>query len=60
MNSEQLNILAGIYAVQARVLGMHADNQARQATDQSPAWTYGDFAEESRQLEVLGQQALRS
>lgn len=60
MNSEQLQILAEIYAIQARVLGMQADNQARQVTDQSPAWTYGDFAEESRQLEVLAQQASRS
>lgn len=60
MNSEQLQILAEIYAVNARILGMHADNQARKATDQSPAWVYADFAEESRQLENLAQQASRA
>lgn len=60
MNREQLQILAEIYAAQARVLGMQAENQAREARQDSPAWGYADFAEEARQLENLAQQAARS
>lgn len=60
MNSEQLQILAEIYAAQARVLGMHADNQARESINGEPIWVFADFAEEARQLEVLAQQASRS
>lgn len=61
MNREQLQILAEIYAAQARILGMVSENQARIcAGDLKQAWTQEDFFEESRQLEMLAQQAARS
>lgn len=60
MNAEQLHILAEIFAQNALVLGMHADNAAREAVGNSPAWVAKDFAYYANELELLGQRALRT
>lgn len=60
MNAEHLHILAEIFAQNALVLGMHADNSAREAVGNSPAWTGKDFVYHANELELLGQRALRT
>lgn len=60
MNNQQLQILALIFASNARVVGMQAENQQRQAQDESPAYSEGHFQEEAQHLETLSVQAINS
>jgi hypothetical protein len=58
MTNEQLQLLALIYAANARVVGMHAANQQRNAQGESPAYSEGHFQEEAQHLEHLSVQAI--
>jgi len=60
MNNNQLQILALIYASNARVIGMQAENQMRASVDESPAYREQDFQEEAHHLENLSVQAINS
>lgn len=60
MTNEQLRILALIFASNARVLGMQAENQSRVVNGEAIAYSEGHFQEEAQQLEILSVQALNS
>lgn len=60
MTELQLEVLAQIYAANARVLGMVADNQQRQVQGESVAWTGDHFQAEAAHLEYLSQRVLQS
>jgi hypothetical protein len=57
MSPELVSVLAQIFAQQAIVLSMQADNMQRAACDQSMAWTGADFAAPTEELERLSQSA---
>lgn len=57
MSNEQLQLLALIYANQAYVLGMQAENACREARGDSPAWNYADFSRQATELEELANRA---
>ena len=60
MNTTQLEILALLYAANARVLGMEAANQGRAVNGNSPAYTEDHFQSEASHLEYLAQRAVNS
>lgn len=60
MSNEQIKILALIFAAQARVIGMQAQNQQRAACGEAPAYSEGHFQEEAQHLEHLSVQAINS
>lgn len=60
MNNEQLQILALIYAANARVIGMHAANQQRATQGESVAYTEDHFTSEAQHLEELSVKAINS
>lgn len=60
MNSQQLQILAQIFAANARILGMEAENQARIVCGSSPAFSENDFCREAGYLDHLAVQAANS
>lgn len=53
MNSQLVGILAAIYASNARVLGMQAENAHRAACGESPAYGEEAFGIEATHLERL-------
>ena len=57
MSPQLVAILAEIFAAQARVLGMHADNQSRQSSGDAPAYVEQDFAYEAAGLAHLAEAA---
>lgn len=57
MNPNLIAILAEIHAAQARVLGMHAENQCRESSGDAPAYVARDFNYEATGLEHLAQAA---
>lgn len=58
MNSQQIEILAQVYAANARVLGMQAANFQRQAQGLSVAYTEDHFQGEAAHLEYLAQRVI--
>lgn len=60
MNNQQIEILAQIYAAQARVIGMQAANQQRAYTGDAVAYTEDHFQGEAAHLEYLAQRVLNS
>ena len=60
MTNEQVQLLALIYAANARVVGMQAGNQLRESVGDSPAYGEGHFQEEAQHLEHLSVQAINS
>lgn len=52
-----VQIQAEIYAEQARMLGMHAENMQRQVNGDSMAYTESDFLKVADALFVLGNHA---
>jgi hypothetical protein len=60
MNNQQLRILAQIYACQARVEGMRASNQQREAQGDSVMYSEDHFLEEAQALEMLAVEAINS
>lgn len=60
MTNEQIQLLALIYASNARVVGMQAANQQRAAQGDSPEYAEGHFQEEAQHLETLSVQAINS
>lgn len=60
MNNKQLQILALIYASNARVIGMQAANQQRAAQGDSVAYTEDHFQGEAQHLETLSVEAINS
>lgn len=60
MNSQQLQILAQIFATNARILGMEAENQARVVCGSSPAYSESDFSREAFRLDQLAVEAANS
>lgn len=57
MSPQLVAILAEIFAAQARVLGMHADNQSRQANGDAPAYLGSEFTYEANGLAHLAEAA---
>ena len=57
MSPELVSVLARIFAQQALVLGMQADNMQREAIGASMAWTLADFAGPSAELDRLSESA---
>lgn len=57
MSAELVSILAQIFAQQAIVLSMQADNMQREACGHSMAWTGADFAPPTEELARLAQSA---
>lgn len=57
MSAELVSVLAQIFAANASVLGMQADNMQRQVVGQSMAWTAADFAGPFAELERLAASA---
>ncbi len=57
MSPELVSVLAQIFAQQAIVLSMQADNMQRAACDQSMCWTSADFAGPTEELARLAQSA---
>lgn len=60
MSNEQIQLLALIYAANARVAGMQAANQQRAAQGESVAYTEDHFTGEAQHLETLSVQAINS
>lgn len=60
MTNEQIQLLALIYAANARVVGMQAANQQRAAQNDSPMYSEDHFAAEAQHLEILSAQAINS
>lgn len=60
MSNQQLQILALVMAANARVVGMQAANQQRQAVGDSPMYSEDHFAAEAQHLETLSIQAINS
>lgn len=57
MTPELVAVLAQIFAQQAIVLGMQADNMQRAAIGDSMSWTGADFAGPATELDRLAQSA---
>ncbi len=57
MSNKQIQLLALIYASNARVIGMHASNQQRAVQGDSIAYTEDHFQDEANHLEYLAKQA---
>lgn len=57
MNGHLVSLLACIYAANARVLAMQAENAQRQALGQSMAYTDSDFHYEAQELDKLAAEA---
>ena len=57
MSPELVSVFAQIFAQQAIVLGMQADNMHRAALDQSMCWTGADFAGPADELGRLAESA---
>ena len=57
MTPQLIALLASIYATQARIEGMTAENALRQAGGNSPAYGDQDFFTEAHQLEIFADQA---
>ena len=57
MSPQLVSILAQIFACQAQVLGMHADNMQRAACGDSMCWTGADFAGPEQLLANLAVEA---
>lgn len=57
MSPELVSVLAQIFAQQAIVLSMQADNMQREACGQSMAWSSADFAGPTEELTRLAQSA---
>ena len=57
MSPELVSVLAQIFAQQAIVLSMQADNMQRAACDQSMCWTSADFAAPTEELSRLAASA---
>lgn len=60
MTSEQIQILALIYAANARVVGMQAANQQRAVHGDSVMYSEDHFLAEAQHLETLSIQAINS
>lgn len=60
MTNEQLQLLALIYAANARVVGMQAANQQRAVQGDSVMYTEDHFGSEAQHLETLSAKALNS
>jgi len=60
MTNEQIQLLALIYASNARVVGMQAANQQRAHQGDSVAYTEDHFQDEANHLEHLSVQAINS
>lgn len=60
MNGAQINALAAIMAANARVEGMRAANQQREALGESIAYASRDFEAEALAMETAGRIALES
>lgn len=57
MSAELVSVLAQIFAQQAIVVSMQADNMQRAAIGASMCWTGADFAGPTTELERLAQSA---
>ena len=57
MNPQLVGLLAAIFASNARVLAMQAENQTRVANGNSPAYGEDAFLTEAHHLEQLGMEA---
>lgn len=57
MSPQLLAIQAEIFAAQARVLGMQAENDQRKACGDSPAYREDDFSNEASGLQHLAEAA---
>lgn len=60
MTNEQIQLLALIYASNARVVWMQAANQQRAAQGDSVMYAEDHFASEAQHLETLSVQAINS
>jgi hypothetical protein len=60
MSNEQVQLLALIFAANARVVGMQAANQFRASIDESPMYSEDHFLDEAKHLENLSVQAINS
>ncbi len=60
MTNEQVQLLALVFAANARIVGMQAENRLRESVGDSPTYGEGHFQEEAQHLENLSVQAINS